>query len=241
MPITFTIPNTFAARAGNVAASELDANWTAIKNAVSGVALSSGDFVGAIVAYGGSAAPSGWLLCDGAAVSRTTFSALFAVCGTQFGAGDGTTTFNVPNLKGRVPVGIDAAQTEFDVRGETGGAKTLPNHLHTIAHGHTGSTFTGSALANHQHSIPFVTSGGGIASIAAQFGTSATQHGQGLVITTGALGADVPNELTSIQESTITPAGTVAIAGADVANSGNPTTTPTTLPPYMALHYIIRT
>jgi len=88
--------------------------------------------------------PSGWLLCDGQAVSRTTYSALYAVVGTAFGSGDGSTTFNVPNLKGRVPVGYDSTQTEFDTRGETGGAKThtlttaqIPSHSHTIpAHKH---------------------------------------------------------------------------------------------------------
>lgn len=86
-----------------------------------------------------SSAPTGWLLCDGAAVSRTTYAALFTAIGTQFGTGDGSTTFNVPNLKGRVVVGLDAGQTEFDVRGETGGAKThtlslseTPSHYHQL-------------------------------------------------------------------------------------------------------------
>jgi microcystin-dependent protein len=79
---------------------------------------------GAVQMFAGSAAPTGWLLCDGAAVSRTTYAALYAVIGTTFGAGDGSTTFNVPNLKGRVVVGCDASQSEFDTLGETGGAKT---------------------------------------------------------------------------------------------------------------------
>lgn len=94
---------------------------------------------GSVSAYGGSAAPGGWLLCDGAAVSRTTYAALFAVIGTTYGVGDGSSTFNVPNLKGRVPVGRDAAQAEFDTLGETGGAKThtlttgeMPAHTHTV-------------------------------------------------------------------------------------------------------------
>lgn len=84
-----------------------------------------------------SSAPTGWLLCDGSAVSRTTYAALFTAIGTTFGSGNGSTTFNVPNLKGRIPVGIDTGQTEFDVRGETGGAKThtlttaeMPAHTH---------------------------------------------------------------------------------------------------------------
>jgi microcystin-dependent protein len=83
---------------------------------------------GAIIATAAATAPSGWLICDGTAVSRTTYANLFGVIGTTYGAGNGTTTFNLPNLKGRVPVGRDAAQTEFDLLAETGGAKT---HTHT--------------------------------------------------------------------------------------------------------------
>lgn len=99
--------------------------------------LSSAVPTGVISAYGGSSAPTGYLLCDGTAVSRTTYSALFAVIGTTYGAGDTTTTFNLPNLKGRVAVGRDNTQTEFDTLGETGGAKThalteseMPRHNH---------------------------------------------------------------------------------------------------------------
>ena len=54
--------------------------------------------VGAVVAFAGSTSPAGWLLCDGSAVSRATYAALFAVIGTTYGSGDGSTTFNVPNL-----------------------------------------------------------------------------------------------------------------------------------------------
>jgi microcystin-dependent protein len=94
---------------------------------------------GIISFYGGSTPPSGWLFCDGAAVSRNTYSELFAAIGTTFGAGDGTATFNLPDFKGRVPAGLDINQTEFDVLGEKGGAKThtlttaeMPSHNHTI-------------------------------------------------------------------------------------------------------------
>jgi microcystin-dependent protein len=95
--------------------------------------------VGTVSPFAGSSAPSGWLLCDGSAVSRTTYAKLFAVCSTAYGTGDGSSTFNLPNLKGKVPVGKDAAQTEFDTLGETGGEKThlltsaesgLPAHTH---------------------------------------------------------------------------------------------------------------
>jgi microcystin-dependent protein len=100
---------------------------------------------GSINMWATASAPTGWLLCDGTAVSRTTYSDLFAVIGTTYGTGNGSTTFNLPNLKGRIPVGQDSAQTEFDVLGETGGAKThtltsaeMPSHTHTQdAHTHT--------------------------------------------------------------------------------------------------------
>lgn len=67
----------------------------------------AGTPVGVIVEYGGSSAPSGWLLADGSAVSRTTYAALFAVYGTTYGSGDGTTTFNLPDKRGRIGVGKD--------------------------------------------------------------------------------------------------------------------------------------
>lgn len=62
---------------------------------------------GAIVAFAGAIAPAGWLLCDGSAVSRTTFAALFAAISTAYGPGDGSTTFNLPDLRGRTTVGKD--------------------------------------------------------------------------------------------------------------------------------------
>ena len=82
-------------------------------------------------------APTWFLLCDWTAVSRTTYSALFAIISTTYGSWDGSTTFNLPNLKGKIPVGRDASQTEFDTLAETWGAKThtlttaeMPTHSH---------------------------------------------------------------------------------------------------------------
>ena len=62
---------------------------------------------GAVLPFAGTAAPAGWLLCYGQAVSRTTYAALFNALGTAYGAGDGSTTFNLPDLRGRVPGGKD--------------------------------------------------------------------------------------------------------------------------------------
>lgn len=85
---------------------------------------------GAISLWAADVAPADWLICDGSAVSRATYASLFAAIGTAFGAGDGSTTFNLPNLKGRTPVGKDAAQTEFNALAKTGGEKA---HLLTAA------------------------------------------------------------------------------------------------------------
>ena len=85
--------------------------------------------VGTINIYAGSTAPTGYLICNGAAVSRTTYSNLFDVIGTTYGSGDGSTTFNVPNLKGKIPVGLDTNDTNFDTLGETGGEK-VNSELH---------------------------------------------------------------------------------------------------------------
>ena len=95
---------------------------------------------GAVTAFAGSSAPTGWLLADGTAVSRATYATLFGIISTTYGAGNGTTTFNVPNLKGKIPVGLNSVETEFDALAETGGAKThtlaateIPEHTHPIA------------------------------------------------------------------------------------------------------------
>ena len=69
--------------------------------------------------------PAGWLRCDGSAVSRTTYSALFSAISTAFGAGDGSTTFNLPDYRGRVPIGSGAgAGLTTRVVGAKGGEET---------------------------------------------------------------------------------------------------------------------
>jgi microcystin-dependent protein len=100
--------------------------------------------------------PEGWLICNGDAISRTTYSTLYSVIGTTYGSGDGSTTFNIPNLKGRVPVGYDSSQSEFDSRGDVGGEKThtlssdeMPSHTHVQdAHSHNFSGATSGALTD---------------------------------------------------------------------------------------------
>lgn len=103
--------------------------------------------IGIIMEYPGSNIPSGWLLCDGQAVSRTLYSELFNLLGTTYGSGDGSTTFNIPNLKGKVAVGKDENDTDFDTLGETGGEKThtlsvseMPAHSHDLVYVKSNST-----------------------------------------------------------------------------------------------------
>jgi len=82
---------------------------------------------GAVLPYAGSSAPTSYLLCDGTAIDRSTYAALFSAIGTAYGAGDGSTTFNVPDLRQRFPLGKAASGTGATL-GDSGG--TI-NHTHT--------------------------------------------------------------------------------------------------------------
>lgn len=95
--------------------------------------------IGAIVPYGSDDIPTNWLLCDGSAVSRTTYASLFSAIGTNFGKGDGETTFNLPDFRSRVPLGKDVSDEDFDTLGKTYGEKEhkltineMPSHGHSI-------------------------------------------------------------------------------------------------------------
>lgn len=108
---------------------------------------------GAILPYGGSAAPDNFLLCDGTAVSRATYSTLFGVIGTDYGIGNGSTTFNLPDLRGRVIVGAGTgtkvatfASRAGDVITVTGPSNAANNEIQTgqvVFYATTGSVITG--------------------------------------------------------------------------------------------------
>jgi microcystin-dependent protein len=115
-----------------------------------------GGMVGELVIWSSNSIPDGWLVADGRAASRTTYADLFAAIGTTYGAGDGTTTFNLPDFRGNIAVGRDAGDADFNTVGEVGGEKNvtltvaqLPSHSHTQqAHSHGGSA---AAAGAHTH------------------------------------------------------------------------------------------
>lgn len=90
-----------------------------------------------VAAFAGASAPGGWLLCDGSAVSRATYAALFAVIGTTYGAGNGSTTFNVPDLRGRAIYGVGPGTPGVASLGATEGQGNValrgPHHGHSIS------------------------------------------------------------------------------------------------------------
>ena len=112
-----------------------------------GELLEGGIPTATIVPWTDSSVPSGFLECNGAAVSRTTYSALFAIVGTTYGAGDGSTTFNVPDLQDNVPVG----KSNNKALASTGGANTVAA-TGNIAGSTANATLSTSQLASHSHS-----------------------------------------------------------------------------------------
>lgn len=80
--------------------------------------------IGSVVKWFSTTIPTNWLACNGQAISRTEYAELFAVIGTKYGSGDGSTTFNLPNIKGKTTVGLDIDDTDFNTLGKTGGKKT---------------------------------------------------------------------------------------------------------------------
>lgn len=180
---------------------------------------------GAISAFWGTTAPTGWLLCNGASFSVVTYPALAALLG-------GTT---LPNLKGRIPVGIDGAQTEFDTLGETGGVKTMTN-TQMPSHRHPINLNTDNETGTHVHNAINV------------YGTSDPAHGHYIGGPLGE-GSSAPQNSgggTGRAPSTWAPATTDetghhihAIADdTDLTGSG---AAGGNMPPYMALAYIIKT
>lgn len=164
---------------------------------------------GALSPYAGPTAPTGWLLCDGATYQQADYPELYAALGTHFGSGSAG-TFSVPDLRGRVVVGI-SSDAEFNVRGETGGAKT---HTLTVAqmpsHNHTGSSVGNRSVGGDYSNAN---------------GTSLMARIRGGSTETGRFSDSIPG-------STHNHALTIASQGGGGAHNN--------LQPYMALAYIIK-
>jgi len=104
---------------------------------------------GIIIPWSASTLPSGFLECDGTAVSRSTYAALFAIIGTTYGIGDGTTTFNVPDLSDRVVVNKSNTKN----LAQTGGANTVTT-LGNVGGSLANTTLATAEIAAHSHSTP---------------------------------------------------------------------------------------
>ena len=158
--------------------------------------------------------PTDWLLCDGTAVSRTTYSTLFVLFGTTFGAGNGSTTFNLPNYKNRMPYGADTVAI-----GATGGSANSV----VVSHTHTATSTSTSTVTDPGHfHISGFSSGGG--------GTSAYLKAQ-----------NAAAEVSLVNTSTQTTGVTVATATATTNTPEGVSGTGANLPPYLAINFIIKT
>jgi microcystin-dependent protein len=143
--------------------------------------------VGVLAPYAGANAPAGWLLCGGQNISRTTFAGLFAVLGTTYGVGDGSTTFGVPDLRGRTVFGLDNMGGTAANRitnaisaivgttlGAVGGNQSMHAHTHTVTDpGHTHATGFNWAVAGGGSNAANATTGG----LTAQNGVSSATTG----------------------------------------------------------------
>jgi microcystin-dependent protein len=183
----------------------------------------NGSPTGVINMWGTGTAPSGWLLCDGTAVNRTTYAALFAVISTTFGVGDGSTTFNLPNYTNRMPYGTTV--------GATGGTADAV----VVTHTHTATSVV--TPATHQHFIANTDATGGSTSIGLSSSNYlAGKSGGGGVSESYALqgtGTTAFIGLTSSAASGDTVATTNANAGVSGTNQN--------LPPYLGINFIIKT
>lgn len=161
-PSTVAPGQTYSASAHNVIVEDIIDHESRIVVASAAIVPT-----GSLTQYIGPTAPSGWLLCEGQEVSRATFSALWDVlraggATSPYGNGNGTTTFNVPDLRGRIPVG-KGTNTDVDVLGDNEGETTVANRR--VRHKHTNvvseTTTGGQAYASIVNNTSFA-SGSGI-------------------------------------------------------------------------------
>lgn len=204
---------------------------------------------GAVQMFAGSSAPSGWLLCTGQDVSRTTYSALFSAISTTYGVGDGSTTFNLPDMRARMPIGATngSAPAGLSTRalGATGGAESVTltgAQSGTSAHGHShditvrdaqngNSNQTASTNLAHSHTV------NGRQSASATHGHTGTT-----TVATAASNAGATNFPISTDSQLGTHVHTFFVQGG-VSNSSaaNAAESHENMSPFIALNYIIKT
>ena len=198
--------------------------------------------IGAGMLWYTSTAPAGYLLCDGSAVSRTSFAGLFGILGTMYGTGNGSTTFNLPDLRQRFPVGKAASGTASTLAG-TGGAidhtHTVPAHHHAMG---TGADLNITSSGAHSHGITDPThthahNGTAAANFAGTGGLQGAQITTPMTITAAATGITV-NSASHVHASA-SFAGKIGLVTGGV--DGNAAmTSGTQNPPYLVINYIIK-
>jgi microcystin-dependent protein len=187
---------------------------------------------GVIAAFAGATAPTGYLLCDGSSVSTTTYSQLFAILGYTYGGSGGS--FNVPNLKGRIPVGRDTTISDFDTVGETGGARTvtlttaeIPSHTHANT---ATVSITGGA---HTHQLTLMNTAG-----VSGAGDNPARGVEGSGSDSGfRSGTEAASSTYNSSMGTHTHTGTVTMSNAAAGGGG----AHNNLQPYLVINYIIKT
>ena len=193
--------------------------------------------VGTIQMYGGSSAPTNWLKCDGSAVSRETYASLFAVIGTTYGNGDGVTTFNLPNLTDRMPIGAGSTYA----LNASGGETTVKLSDAQMAHGHG---FTQPKIPNHSHTCGNMSANSTHShsgSFHAQSGSPNWSYVDGVSNQPLILSASVGSASTQHTHS-ITGGGGGACTGGAVSNLSGASSSRTAhnnMPPYRAVNFII--
>ncbi len=169
---------------------------------------------GAIMQFAGTTAPTGWLICDGSAVSRTTYASLFATIGTSYGAGDGSSTFNLPDLSGKFPLGSNATNP----LGQTGGnASFVLDSANMPTHNHR---FVGTLAP--RFSDP------------KQYDNSGNENATFFLTNTGNNGEPTTYDYTGADDERLLRGSTIRPAG------GSSQLTIPTLPPYVVTNYIIK-
>lgn len=138
-----------------ITASTTELNYTDGVTAAIQTQLNNNTPIGSVTMWVTGTAPTGWLLCQGQAVSRTTYASLFSVISTTYGVGDNSTTFNLPDLRGRVPMGAGTGRNvadSADLTARTLGAKISDAETVTLTAAQSGSPA-------HDHSVTSVTGG----------------------------------------------------------------------------------